>query len=105
MSLISSPPTSRLFIRKGDDTPIELSFTVNLDTPVNLTGYKLYFTVKKNRSDADASALISIDWTTHSNPTQGKTVLTIPQSATASVKPGQYYFDIQWKTPDLSVRT
>jgi hypothetical protein len=105
MSHNSSTSNSRLFVRKGDDTSIELTFTVNLDTPVNLTGYKLYFTVKKNRTDLDADALITVDWTTHSSPTTGKTVLIIPSSATTNVKAGQYYFDIQWKTPSLAVRT
>lgn len=95
----------RMELYKGDDLPLSLNMTLNFDTVLDITGYKFYFTLKDSKADPDNEALISLEWTTHSAPTQGKTEFVIPSSSTVNLKPGQYYWDIQFKTPSGSVRT
>lgn len=69
------------------------------ELPFNITGYTFYFTIK-NISDNvnnDDSALFTKTWTTHSDPTNGQTLLT----ATASemdIPENTYKYDIQAKS-------
>lgn len=71
---------------------------------LNITGKTLYFTVKRvvDTDNTDALAVIKKTITSHSNPTQGVTSVTILNTDTASLAPGRYFFDIQYdsaKTP------
>jgi len=91
-----------MFIR--DDRT--LSVVVNLDTgtPVNLTGAKIWFTVKSRSTDTDASALIlkknvaaggdnsQIKITVGA---EGKAEIYIVPADTTALNPGTYLYDIQ----------
>lgn len=58
----------------------------------DITLWTVYFTVKAKMSDADADAKISYDVTSHSDPTNGKTIITLTSTDTDLV--GSYYYDI-----------
>jgi len=80
---------------RGDDQVFALEFTEN-GAVKDITGWTIYFTLKKNIDDADASAVLKKDITTHTYPTQGKTEIPLLNTET-DVLEGIYYYDIQYK--------
>lgn len=85
---------SRLITVKYQDTGL----------PFDITGYTMYFTIK-NVSDNvnnDDSALFTKNWTTHSNPTNGQTLLTATP-AQMNIPEGIYKYDIQGKSASNEV--
>lgn len=72
------------------------SIEVDFGSSVDLTGATVFFTAKKNMSDLDAAAVIKKDVTSHSDPTHGKTVITLTTSDT-NVPVGNYFWDIRIK--------
>lgn len=86
-----------LTIIRGDTADIEVQISQD-GTPVNITGYTVFFTAKKNLSDADNSAAIKKDITSHSDPTNGKTIVSLAPADTASLAVGKYHWDLQLKS-------
>jgi hypothetical protein len=90
-------------IIRGDSSSIDFTLTDN-GSPVDLTGATVFFTAKPALSNdvSDNTAVISVEVTDHSDPTNGATV--IPLSATdTDVTPGEYYYDIQVKKLDATI--
>lgn len=83
------------FVR-GDHVSLPITITDSDDTAVNLTGSTVFFTVKKQLEDVDASAVIQKDITAHSNPTAGETQIDLTSSDT-DIDPGTYHWDLQIK--------
>lgn len=80
---------------KGDDIVLPLEFV-----GVDLTGATIYVTAKADYDNvaADTDAPIKVDWTTHSDPTNGKTDVLIPSSQTENMAAGKYKWDARLKT-------
>lgn len=81
------------------------------DEPVNLTGAKIWFTVKRTKRDADVDALILKDSVT--NPTKVRVVgdpldgiirISLDPSDTDSLK-GSLPYDVQVKESDGTITT
>lgn len=90
-------------INRGDTETITLVIKEE-GIPLNITGFKCYLTVKKKLSDPDSQAIITKDWTMHSNPLQGETFIKLlPQDTTKL--PGKYYYDVQLKKPDGDIQS
>lgn len=82
---------------RGDSHTINLTIT-NAGTAVNLTGYTVFFTVNASESPSDdTGAAIQKTVTSHSDPTNGKTVITLAPADTSSLTPGTFWYDIQLK--------
>lgn len=82
---------------RGDSSSIDFTLTDN-NSPVDLTGATVFFTAKPALTNdvSDNTAVITVEVTSHTNPTAGET--TIPLSDTdTDVTPGEYYYDIQVK--------
>lgn len=58
----------------------------------DITGWTVYFTVKKNQ--LDTNALISKTVTTHTNPTSGITTVSIDKEDTQELS-GTLYYDLK----------
>lgn len=95
---------NELTIRAGDDYDILITVTEN-NEPKNIAGYEFYFTLKKSPAKADSDAIVAIDWTSHIDANNGRTMLILPRSITVNVAPGRYNYDIQYRTIDDKVRT
>ena len=91
-------------IFRGDDYPIPLEFRRN-GIVENITGWKVYFTVKYHDTDSDDDAVIKCDVTEHTDPTNGKTLIFLTNGETGGLVPGKYVFDIQIKKADGTVKT
>lgn len=80
-----------LFIIRGDSASI--TFTI---ASTDLTGATVFFTVKPELGyDADdTDAVIEVEVTEHTDPTNGTTVIDLSGDDT-DVEPAIYYYDIQ----------
>lgn len=68
-------------------------FTIkNNGVVVDITGWTVYFTVKRNKKDT--TALISKTITTHTNPTLGVTTVTIDKEDTQDLC-DDYFYDFK----------
>jgi hypothetical protein len=77
----------------------ENTVNINLAFPgVDLTGATVYLTIKADydNDQADASALIKKDVTSHTDPTNGLTKIALAPSET-SVAAGEYGYDVKLK--------
>ena len=86
-------------------TDFTFNVTVTQDSvAVDITGYTLYFTAKKQFSDADADAEISktILPAQLTDPTHGITAITLSNSET-DINEGKYKFDITILTTDDTI--
>lgn len=85
-------------IIRGDTVKIELTLSDH-GAPFNVGGDKLYFTLKSSQTDADVAAALQYIYTIPSNPETavGIVKFSIPATSTATVVPGTYYYDLQWK--------
>ncbi len=80
---------------RRDDTNLNLTFTNKADgTPIDITGYSVFFTVKQNIGDTDAEALIAKKVTSHSDAVNGKTTILITH-IDSDLSEGDYMYDFQ----------
>jgi len=94
-----------LTIPKQTTKNFELQFKENGQV-VDITEWVVYFTCKENMKDEDDDAVIKKDIgygqaTAHSDPTNGKTLITL--STTDTDLEGNYYYDLKYKDDDDNV--
>lgn len=91
---------------RGDSRTLHLH-VVNSTTgaDIDITGWKIYFTVKQYKTDSDTDAEIKKDTTTHVDPTHGKSDIVLTSEDTHNLVIGTNYYDIQVKKPDDTVKT
>jgi len=77
---------------------LELHFTKSGQNE-DITDWTVYFTAKANMNDTDANAKISKAVTSHSDPIDGKTLITL-EPADTDIDAGNYYFSIDFKDAD-----
>ena len=93
-------------IFRGDSREYLLTFTNGAGSAIDISEWKLYFTVKKNYRDDDSKAIIKkdIDISDHYDPENGKTKISLLPEDT-EVVPGSYYYDIQAKRAENDIIT
>lgn len=91
--------SEKIYVVKGDTLKFKIVFEDEDENPVDLSGSKVYLTVKKNLNDSDDIAIIKKETTSHTDPTNGETLLTVSASESKLLKKGQYYYDAQVKFP------
>ena len=89
---------------RGDTFTRTLTFLDNSQDPIDITGWTVYFTIKKDKDDPDASAVIKKDITSHSVPLSGQTILSLTASELDDLL-GDYYYDFQIKKDDGTIKT
>lgn len=72
---------------QGDTVPIQVLVTLDA-APYDLTGKKMFFTVKEDNAQSDDDALIKLDnlsgGITYANPTGGLAVITLTAAQTSA---------------------
>ena len=92
-------------IYRGDDDQRLITFTVKATgVAIDITGWEIFFTVKKDKDDIDDDALIAKSWTSHTSPSEGQTTLTLTATDT-TLDPGIYTCDFQIKKVDGAIKT
>ena len=86
----------RIDVVRRDDHTVSLEVTYSDGTAYDLTGSTVYFTVKANLTDTDANAKIQKTVTSHSDPANGITSITLSKTDT-NIDAGDYYWDLQIK--------
>lgn len=84
-----------LSIYEGEDQVNTVTILAEDGNPLDITGYTFLFTVKNKLNDSDDNALIYKEITSHSDPTNGVTEITLVPADTAD-KAGNYFYDYQW---------
>ena len=90
---------------RGDTKTFVLNFTSDGTTPIDITGWTIYYTVKMCLGDDDADALIRKIITTHTDPTNGKTEIILNNSDTQNLPTETLWHDIQVKDTDDKINT
>ncbi|HUV84339.1 MAG TPA: hypothetical protein VMV86_01440 [Methanosarcinales archaeon] len=89
-------------IFRGNKREYLLTFTDSGGSAVPITGWTIYFTVKKNY--ADTVAAISKDITIHYDAPNGQTKILLTPTDT-DIVPGNYFYDIQAKKAADDIET
>lgn len=92
-------------IYRGDNNTYTFSFKDNKGEPIPITGWKIYFTMKRDLSYSDDEADLKIDVITHDDPENGISSIHLSNSQTDELEPAMYFYDIQIKKPDNTVLT
>ena len=87
---------NHLQIYRGDDKTWEIQFKDCEGTPIDITGWTVYFTAKEKKADIDADAKIIKEITSHSDPVDGKTLIILVPADTTDLK-GNFYYGIRVK--------
>jgi hypothetical protein len=91
-------------IVKRDTSSIVVTVQNSDETPIDITGYTFFFTAKTNATDTDDNAVIKKDVTSHSDPTNGQTTITLSATDT-DVDPARLWYDIQMKDTSSNITT
>ena len=95
---------TNLTIKRGDSKTYTLKFADEDNSPIDITGWTVFFTMKANIDDVDNDAKIKKDITTHTDPTNGETEISLSATDTAQ-DIGSYVFDIQIKKSTGEIKT
>lgn len=96
--------TTSMEIIRRDDTTINCVFKDADGNAINITGYTIFFTVKENLDDSDSDAKISKTVSSHTDPTNGATQITLSATDT-NIDEGTYYYDFQMKTSGGTIQS
>ena len=85
-----------LAITRGDTKIYALHFRDGAGVDIDITGWMIFFTVKKKLEDIDDDAKIKKNITNHTDPIHGKTEIRLGPADTELL--GEHFYDIQVKT-------
>jgi len=93
-------------IHRGDTRNLDFNFTDSTGAIIDITGYTVFLTVKAviDNDLTDNSAIIKKTVTSHTDPTNGVTVVSLTSTDTNQT-PGSYLYDIQLKSPAGDIST
>jgi hypothetical protein len=101
---MSRPTALNIDLYKGDDYSWEFRFT-SAGTVQDITGWTIYFTIKRYITDTDANAIIQKIITNHTDPTNGISQLSLSHTETILFPVGVWVYDIQIKTSSDEIYT
>jgi len=81
-------------IIRGDSRDIQLKFIDKTGSAIDITGSAVWLTIKKNKGDLDADAILQKKVTAHYNPSGGITIISLEPTDT-NIAEGVYWYDIQ----------
>lgn len=89
---------------RGDDFSLNFSMKNTNDEPVDITGWVFSMTIKDKTSRDDEDAVFQKDVSVHTDPINGKSILTITHVESYELH-GVYKYDVQIKTSTNLVKT
>lgn len=79
-------------LSRGDDATITISISGEDNLPINLTGYKIFFTAKKHLTDSDDDAVLIKEINGNS---EGIVDVNFKADETTLLRPRSYWWDVQ----------
>ena len=98
-----TPSQTSIVVYRGDDFATRLVFTDCNEDIIDITGWTIFFTVKKKESDPDDKAKIAIT-IPPTEPLLGVALVTVSHTITDTLS-GLYYYDFQFVKADGTVQT
>jgi len=95
---------SSIVVYRGDDWASSLVFADSEGNLIDITGWTIFLTVKKNKDDSDAQAIITRTIYIPVNPPGSRVTFSIPNTETTLLL-GSYFFDYQYKKADGTIQT
>ena len=90
---------------RGDDISFNMAFTGEDEiTPLDITGWTVFFTIKNNKSDPDKKAVLQKEFINFAAPQNGIAPIIVSKTETDGFK-GSYYYDFQVKRLDGTILT
>lgn len=82
---------------RGDQRTIRVTITVE-GVPIDITGDKLFVTLKGSRDDLDVDAALQVIAVqpADANSVAGIGFVTLTKDDTDGITPGRYWYDVQW---------
>ena len=82
---------------RGDDYALNLTITDDADTPIDVTGWRFWATLKLSSEMPDEEAPVKVDLSAQdgTGATQGLVNILLPHDQTANLMPTRYMFDVQ----------
>ena len=91
-------------VYRGDDISWNLVFTDEDESPIDITSWTVFLTIKNNKNDTDANAVLSKEYTSFITPALGIAPIIVSHTETDSLI-GNYFYDFQVKRQDGSILT
>lgn len=89
---------------RGDSWSRTINFKNQAGSPIDITGWEIFFTVKTALSDTDTNAVLQKNITSHTDPLNGLSAISFTAAETNNVS-GKYHYDIQVKKSDGTIKT
>jgi len=96
---------TNLSLVRGDNFVRSLYFTDQSGADVDISGYSIIFTLKKNWQIPDSESSLQKTITSHTDPVNGKSVLELLPADTVNLEPYDYDYDLQILTDENKVYT
>lgn len=97
VAVASSPTTRTLTYSLGSDTVPSVAQRGILYVPVVLTSNTVYLTLKSNKDDTDATAILAKSWTSHTDATNGITSYELSAADSGALAVGTYFYELKRK--------
>lgn len=91
-------------IYRGDDRSLEVTVKYPNGSVKDITGWTIFYMVKKQKTDSDADAVIDKTITTHTDPSNGVTVVELTDNDT-DIDIGIYHEEVQTKDTSGKIQT
>lgn len=101
---MSSASANTITVFKRDTRALRFTFTDENGAAVDITGWKIWFTVKAKDTDTDANAKILKTQTSHLDPVNGISEIDLSSSET-DLPAATYVYDIQTLDDVSQLRT
>lgn len=90
---------------RGDDWTLKFTFANENGTPIDITGYSYWLTLKLDPDLADPGNAQIRGTSGSPDAANGILYLTIPKAQTSNLVPGTYNYDLQQQDVSNNVRT
>lgn len=98
--------TTALNMVRGDNKTFTINFKDSSGDPIDISGWRIFFTLKMKQDDSDAQAKLKKDSDVASGDgVDGKFELNLVPVDTSGLNTGKYYYDVQAKKDDGNIFT
>lgn len=80
-------------VDEGRYLNVPVTRTDSAGDPIDITGFTYFFSVKNKKGDSDDNALMIKTITSHTDPTNGVTQITLVDADTRDKQSGTYFYD------------